>query len=70
MNINSTFPLPGIYKYSYPTFTDTPQQIYIHFLTPDSQSAFVSYPCHPNHKAAQLIPIRWFQSVNLIKLDG
>ncbi|SFD91896.1 hypothetical protein [Spirosoma endophyticum] len=70
MKLFSTHPLPGIYQYSYPTFVDTPQQICVHFITPDQQKAFVSYPRHPNRKAAQLIDISWFKSVDLVKLDG
>ena len=70
MTLHSTYPTPGIYLYSYPTFTDTPQHICVHFLTPDNQNAFVSYPKHPNHKASQLIPVRWFDSVHLVKLNG
>lgn len=65
-----THTLPGLYRYSYPTFLDTPQQICIHFLTPDRQKAFVSYPHHRNHKAAQLIDVSWFNSVDMVKLDG
>ena len=70
MTFHSIYPLPGLYQYSYPTFVDTPQQICIHFLTPDRQKAFVSYPHHRNHKAAQLINVSWFDSVDMIKLDG
>lgn len=60
----------GFYQYSYPNFIDTPQQICIHFLTLDQQKAFVTYPNHPNRKAAQLVDINWFKSVDLVKLDG
>lgn len=70
MNKPSTIPAPGRYQYSYPTFTDAPQYIDIHFLTPDGQQAFVSYPQHPNRKIAQLIPVRWFDSVILCRLEG
>ena len=70
MKLSSIYPLPGIYQYTYPTFIDTPQQICLHFITPDQQKAFVSYPHHRNQKAAQLIDIRWFKSVDLVKLDG
>ena len=70
MITNSTYLVPGLYQYSYPTFVDTPQQICVHFLTPDRRSAFVSYPHHPNRKAAQLISLSWFQSVKLVKLEG
>ncbi|WP_143100694.1 hypothetical protein [Spirosoma endophyticum] len=59
-----------MYQYTYPTFTDAPQQICIHFLTPDQKEAFLSYPNHPKPKAAQLVDIRWFESVELVKLDG
>ena len=70
MITNSSYLVPGFYQYSYPTFVDTPQQICVHFLTPDKRNAFVSYPHHPNHKAAQLVPLSWFQSVKLVKLEG
>jgi hypothetical protein len=60
----------GLYQYTYPTFVDTPQQIYVHFLTPDQQKAFVSFPNHPNYRAAQFIPLSWFDSVSLVKLDS
>ncbi|GAB4025463.1 hypothetical protein [Spirosoma koreense] len=70
MMLQATTPLPGFYQYTYPTFADRPQQLCIHFLTPDGQSAFVTYPRHPNYKAAQLVPISWFQSIVLEKLDG
>jgi hypothetical protein len=65
-----TYPLPGCYQYTYPTFVDTPQYICVHFFTSDGQKAFVSYPHHPNRKAAQLIPVSWFQSVVMVELDG
>ena len=61
--------LPGNYQYHYPTFVDSPQFITIHFLTPDQQRAFVSYPNHPNFKAPQIIPLEWFKSVILKSLD-
>ena len=70
MNTQSTSPVLGLYQYSYPTFVDTPQRICVHFFTPDKQKAFVSYPQHPNHKAAQLIPVSWFRSVVMVRLDG
>ena len=70
MQLSSTYPLPGIYQYTYPTFADTPQKICVHFLTPDKQQAFVSYPYHRNHKAPQLIDMGWFNSVKLVKLNG
>lgn len=70
MNILSTTPLPGFYQYTYPTFVDTPQYICVHFLTPDGQQAFVSYPYNRARKAAQLIAISWFESVTLHKLAG
>ncbi|WP_420147152.1 hypothetical protein [Spirosoma sp.] len=55
--------LPGTYQYTYPTFIDTPQLITVHYLTPDQQKAFVSYPKHPNCKAPQFVPIEWFNGV-------
>ena len=61
---------PGFYQYTYSTFVDRPQQICIHFLTPNQQQAFVSYPKNRKHKAAQLIDLSWFNSVDLVKLDG
>jgi hypothetical protein len=67
MNTYSTCPTPGVYQYTYPTFVDTPQLICVHFVTPDQQQAFVSYP---NHQAAKLLSISWFNSVQMIKLDG
>ncbi|SFE89472.1 hypothetical protein [Spirosoma endophyticum] len=70
MRLSSSYPLPGLYQYTYPTFADTPQTVCVHFLTPDQQHAFVSYPHHPNHKAAQLIDVSWFNSVKLVKLNG
>ena len=70
MNIYLSYPQPGFYQYTYPTFIDTPQHISVHFLTPDGQQAFVSYPHHRGHKAAQLIPISWFESVILFRLEG
>ena len=70
MTFLSIYPLPGLYQYVYPTFADIPQQICIHFLTPDRQKAYVSYPHHRSHKAAQLIDVSWFDSVELVKLDG
>ena len=70
METHPTHSLPGIYQYTYPTFVDTPQYISVHFLTPDGQQAFVSYPRHPNRKAAQLIPLSWFESVVMVKLES
>lgn len=70
MILSSTYPLPGIYQYTYPTFADTPQKICVHVLTPDRQQALVSYPYHRNHKAPQLIDVGWFSSVKLVKLNG
>lgn len=70
MNTLSTAPLPGFYQYTYPTFVDTPQYICVHFLTPDGQKVFVSYPYNRACKAAQLIAISWFESVVLCKLEG
>lgn len=70
MDTFSTAPLLGFYQYTYPTFVDTPQYICVHFLTPDSQQAFVSYPYNRARKAAQLIAISWFESVALCKLEG
>lgn len=66
----ATYPLPGIYQYTYPTFADKPQRICVHFITPDGQQAFVTYPGHPYPKAAQLISLGWFNSVTLVKLAG
>jgi hypothetical protein len=68
MQASSTNLTPGRYQYTYPSFVDRPQLITVHFLTADGQQAFVSYPKHPNHKAAQLIPVRWFASVVLVRL--
>lgn len=70
METYATRSLLGIYQYTYPTFVDTPQYICVHFLTLDGQQAFVSYPRHPNRKAAQLIPVSWFKSVIMVKLEG
>ncbi|AKD54845.1 hypothetical protein SD10_07920 [Spirosoma radiotolerans] len=61
---------PGFYQYTYPTFVDEPQYICVHFLTPDGQQAFVSYPHNQARKAASLISIDWFQSVMLCQLEG
>jgi hypothetical protein len=65
-----TYPLVGFYQYTHPTFVDTPQHICVHFLTPDGQQAFVSYPHHRIKKAARLIPLSWFESVLLVPLAG
>ncbi|GAB4024660.1 hypothetical protein [Spirosoma koreense] len=62
--------VPGFYQYTYPTFADTPQQLCIHFLTPDKQWAFVSYPNHPQYRAAELVSLSWFRSIRLQKLAG
>ncbi|WP_461117093.1 hypothetical protein [Spirosoma jeollabukense] len=70
MQLSATYLLPGMYQYTYPTFADTPQTICVHFLTPDRQQAFVSYPRHRNHKAAQLVDAGWFNSVKLVKMNG
>ena len=70
MTLSATNLQPGTYQYTYPTFVDRPQLICVHFLTPDHQQAFVSYPNNLNRKAAQLIDISWFNSVVLLKLDG
>ncbi|MCK8491735.1 hypothetical protein M0L20_07715 [Spirosoma sp. RP8] len=66
----STPPSPGFYQYTYPTFVDSPQQLYVHFITPDGKNAFVSYPNHPNHKAAGVVALSWFKSVTLTRLEG
>ena len=65
-----TYSLVGFYQYTYPTFVDTPQHICVHFLTPDGQQAFVSYPHPQSQKAARLIPLSWFESVILVQLAG
>lgn len=70
MNVSSTSPTPGRYRYVYPTFVDAPRFIDIHFITPDGKQAFVSYPNHPNHRAAQLIQVSWFGSVTMHRLEG
>jgi len=70
MTTSSTVLLPGFYRYTYPTFVDKPQYICVHFLTPDSQQAFVSYPDDRARKAASLVSIDWFQSVTLCLLEG
>jgi hypothetical protein len=70
MNTYLTSPQPGFYQYTYPTFIDTPQHISVHFLTPDGQQAFVSYPLYRGNKLARLIPVSWFQSVILSRLEG
>ncbi|GAB3790307.1 hypothetical protein GCM10028818_60240 [Spirosoma horti] len=70
MSQTSTYPAPGVYQYAYPTSVDTPQLICVHFVTPDQQHAFVSYPKHPNHKGAQLVALSWFASVRLVKQAG
>lgn len=69
METNATCLSPGVYQYSYSTFVDVPQYISVHFLTPDHQLAFVSYP-HRHYKAAQLIPVSWFKSVELVAIDS
>ncbi|GAB2547747.1 hypothetical protein [Spirosoma aerophilum] len=60
----------SFYQYTYPTFTDKPQWVYVHFLTPDGQLAFVTFPFHPCAKAAQLVPLSWFDTVRLVPLVG
>ncbi|WP_461131948.1 hypothetical protein [Spirosoma aerophilum] len=70
MNMIYTHPLVGYYRYTYPTFVDTPQHICVHFVTADGQQAFVSYPHYKGQKAAQLIPVSWFESVILVQLAG
>ena len=70
MDTLCTAPQPGFYQYTYPTFVDTAQYICVHFLTPDGQQAFVSYPHDRARKAAQLVAISWFQSVTLCRLEG
>jgi hypothetical protein len=60
----------GLYQYTYPTFTDKPQWVYVHFLTPDQQLAFVTYPFHPYPKTAQFVPVSWFDTVCLAPLAG
>ena len=70
MTLSSIYPQPGTYEYTYPTFVDAPQRICVHFLTPDRRQAFVSYPNARSRKAAQLIDISWFNSVDLVKLDN
>ena len=70
MDTPATAPLPGFYQYTYPTFVDTPQHICVHFLTPDGQQAFVSYPYNRCCKAARLMPVSWFRSVTLLQLEG
>lgn len=67
MILTSTYPQPGVYQYSYPTFVDKPQHICIHFITPDEQFAFVTYPNQKYLKLGQLIPLSWFDSVNMVK---
>ncbi|AUD04124.1 hypothetical protein [Spirosoma pollinicola] len=70
MSLPLTTPHPGFYQYTYPTFVDAPQPICVHFLTPDGQQAFVSYPSDRSCKVAQLIPVSWFQSVTLSPQNG
>lgn len=70
MILPSTYLALGVYQYTYPTFVDKPQLICVHFFTPDGQQAFVTYPGHPYPKAAQLVPIGWFESVTMVKLAG
>ncbi|RZK32488.1 MAG: hypothetical protein EOO61_16855 [Hymenobacter sp.] len=70
MSLSSTSLAPGRYQYSYPTFVDSPQFIDIHFITPDGQQAFVSYPQHPNRRAPQLVSTGWFNSVLMDQLEG
>ena len=69
MKATASCPSPGVYQYSYTTFTDVPKHLCIHFLTPDRQQAFVSYPHRP-YKTARLIPVNWFNSVETVQLKG
>jgi hypothetical protein len=66
----TTIPASGYFEYSYPTFDDKPQHIHVHFITPDQQQAFVTFPRHRFSKTAQLIPVSWFDTVNLVQLEG
>ncbi|GAB2551809.1 hypothetical protein [Spirosoma aerophilum] len=66
----TTIPQPGLYLYTYPTFVAKAQWVYVHFITSDQQSAFVTYPHHPYQKAAQLVSLNWFESINMIPMDG
>ncbi|GAB2547782.1 hypothetical protein [Spirosoma aerophilum] len=66
----TTPPSAGYFEYSYPTFDDKPQQIHVHFITPDQQRAFVTFPRHRFSKTAQFIPVSWFDTVNLVQLEG
>lgn len=66
----TTFPQSGLFEYAYPTFDDKPQHIYVHFITPDQEQAFVTFPHHPFKKAAQLIPVSWFETVRMVQLEG
>jgi hypothetical protein len=66
----TSFPKAGLYQYSYPTFIDKPQWLYVHALSPDQQKAFVSYPFYPYKKEAQVVPISWFETVTMVPVVG
>lgn len=66
----TTIPQPGLYLYTYPTFVAKAQWVYVHFITPDQQSAFVTYPHHPFQKAGQFVSVNWFETINMIHMEG
>lgn len=65
-----TTPQTGLFQFTYPTFADQAQWIYVHFITADEQNAFVTYPNHRFPKAAQLLDVRWFDTVDLVPMGG
>jgi hypothetical protein len=66
----TTIPQAGLYQFTYPTFTDKAQWVYVHFITPDQQHAFVTYPHHPFQKSAAFVSVSWFETITMIPMDG
>lgn len=66
----TTIPQAGLYLFTYPTFAEKAQWIYVHFITPDQQHAFVTYPHHRYQKAGQLISVSWFDTVSMTAMAG
>jgi hypothetical protein len=66
----TTIPQPGLYLFTYPSFVAKAQWVYVHFITPDQQSAFVTYPHHPFRKAAQFVAVNWFETISMLPMEG
>ena len=59
-------PEPGTYLYDYPSFSDSLQQICIHYYSEDKAMVYVSYPGHVNGKAPRWVKSGWFRSIRLL----